>query len=404
MVESFETYEGANDDSDLEKEDGEKLLALSEDQHSLILINRSWARGIAFLGLKKWMPSGALLTNESQSTADCALVAAAMNYDSEKGAAFRTHAWSRIRSYVQKDRDTMMGLIHIPDHLCGSLRKFLRLRLSDEQKEGSHIAFEEACTKQGISCEEERYALFRALHAETASPYSSENIPIDPDEISEDEELFPLPESRMEEEDLLKILGEAFDLLSEKEKIILSMRYGVFAYREEGAQTLEEIADKLGLSKQGVKFLQTKAIKALRGFFARRTTGMNLPKKVAHQQKRSTVERKSSKKFTDDQRKMIRDSHGAYQGNADAAGAVLGFASSSIIRYWKMEGLPIRKRGFGNALSPEELLAVLKLHAECKGNLRKAAERFKRHEGTVRKYWKQAGLEPEGRESRKFLP
>ena len=68
---------------------------------------------------------------------------------------------------------------------------------------------------------------------------------------------FEAPEEHVEKEELTKVLGEALELLTEKEKMVITMYY----YED---LTLKEISNVLEVSESRVSQLHTRALQKMR--------------------------------------------------------------------------------------------------------------------------------------------
>ena len=69
---------------------------------------------------------------------------------------------------------------------------------------------------------------------------------------------FLSPEENVEKQELAKILGEALELLTEKEKKVITLYY----YED---LTLKEISNVLGVSESRISQLHTRALQKMRG-------------------------------------------------------------------------------------------------------------------------------------------
>jgi RNA polymerase primary sigma factor len=59
-------------------------------------------------------------------------------------------------------------------------------------------------------------------------------------------------------------MSEALESLPERERAILQKRFGMGEYEESGAQTLEDIAREMNLSRERVRQLEVRALRKLR--------------------------------------------------------------------------------------------------------------------------------------------
>jgi RNA polymerase sporulation-specific sigma factor len=66
---------------------------------------------------------------------------------------------------------------------------------------------------------------------------------------------------RLEQEEERRVIREAVEKLSERERLIIEMRYGLFGRRE---MTQKDVADRLGISQSYISRLEKKIISDLR--------------------------------------------------------------------------------------------------------------------------------------------
>ena len=178
------------------------------------------------------------------------LVQAIERYDAEKGVKFETFATLRIRG-------AMLDAIRAQDWLPVSVRQKARQiqtvvqKLEDQL--GRAASDEEIAGSMGIEVAELQQLLGQ-VQAATLVPL---------EEFSRTEEVegdmgSVASFAAIEAEEVRKTLGDAIDLLPEKERLVVSLYY----YEE---LTLKEISLLMNLSEARISQLHTKAILRLRG-------------------------------------------------------------------------------------------------------------------------------------------
>ncbi len=91
------------------------------------------------------------------------------------------------------------------------------------------------------------------------------------------------------------------------------------------------------------------------------------------------------------QREKIIGAYSTYGGSAQAVAGVLGHSPETVKIYWKAAGLEVDKRG--TELDKEEIGRIVAAYDEYEGRLSEAARGLKRAPQTVRKHWVANGLE-----------
>jgi len=92
--------------------------------------------------------------------------------------------------------------------------------------------------------------------------------------------------------------------------------------------------------------------------------------------------------------------HRTYGGNAKKAARHLPYSPSTIRKYWREAGLRVAQRGESNTLPKDKIDEIVSAHALYNGNSLEASRQLGRSDITIRKYWRQAGLEPRGLQSK----
>ena len=152
--------------------------------------------------------------------------------------------------------------IRIPVHMMERIMKVNRLLgvyddLDPEEQIG--VVAKEA----GLGKEDVRYCI---LLSKTYLQPTSLNIPIGEDGQTELGELIPDDTDEsvsdvIEYEDLRRNLKEVLDTLSDREKNVLILRFGLDDGRP---RTLEEIGGKMGVTRERIRQIEEKALKKLR--------------------------------------------------------------------------------------------------------------------------------------------
>jgi RNA polymerase primary sigma factor len=187
------------------------------------------------------------------------LIRAAQEFDPRFGTRFSTYASYWIKQAIRHALINTTTTIRLPAHMVGLLTRWRRAERSLGKELRRAPTFEEVASYLGLS-ETQKTLVARAHRArqlKLESGLAGEANRWSPEEAIDRGEA---PESAMEAEDERERLLSRLDRLEERERIILSLRYGL-----EGAvpMTLKEIGRRLGVTREWVRKIELRAIKKL---------------------------------------------------------------------------------------------------------------------------------------------
>ena len=104
-----------------------------------------------------------------------------------------------------------------------------------------------------------------------------------------------------------------------------------------------------------------------------------------------TKKRGSKMHLSQEQKNEINNSYADYNGNATEAARHLPYDMCTITLKWREAGFEIRKSH--RSLPQNVVETIIEAYSTFDGDSRKAAEHLKRGERTVKKYWREVGLE-----------
>ena len=200
------------------------------------------------------------------------LMHAITKFEPERGFRFSTYASWWIRQSVERAVQQQSRLIRLPVHVLRELNQVLRAQrsLRAAQDEGGRALSQDALAT----------AVGRPVQAVTqllrlAQPPSSLDAPADReagatvlDQVADDQAVDPL-ELRLSEE-LHALLEGGMADLSTREREVVVARFGLHG---RDAQTLEDLAQQIGLTRERVRQIQQEALQKLKRRMARQGVG-----------------------------------------------------------------------------------------------------------------------------------
>ena len=187
------------------------------------------------------------------------LLAAARKFDYTRDLRFSTYATKWIRQGVTRCLLNHAGAIRVPVHTAERMRKVQAAQAVLRQEQGTEPTAEEIAAR--VDMPKEKVAELLQLSPDVCSL----DVPVgDEDKSSFGNLLEDLEAPQPQEELVRKELNDAIDRLlsnlTERQRTILRLHFGM----EDGVcQSLEEIGQKLGISKERVRQVEKQAMDKL---------------------------------------------------------------------------------------------------------------------------------------------
>ena len=193
------------------------------------------------------------------------LIKAVDKFQYRRGFKFSTYATWWIRQAVTRAIINSGRTVRLPVHLVEGLNRIAAARRALAGALGRDPTIQEISTRVGVPADR----VARAIRA--GVPLLSLDAPLSEATVLGD--ILPdsdahSPDGPLLEQDRLRFVRRALDSLNERERFVLELRYGIGTHEH----TLQEIAKRLGVTRERVRQIEGKALKRLR-----RRTGAGRP-------------------------------------------------------------------------------------------------------------------------------
>ena len=189
------------------------------------------------------------------------LIKAAHRFDEKRGYKFISYAVWWIRQAMLQSLAEHSRIVRLPLNRAGTLYRIGKVSRQLDQELGRSPTALEIAKKLKLSEDEVRDTMHIAnTHVSLNDPYSSDQDDNALVDYLMDENA-PMPDDETYENALSDDMARALDTLSDREKLILNLYFGLGS---EEPLTLEDIGKRLGLTRERIRQIKEKAIARLR--------------------------------------------------------------------------------------------------------------------------------------------
>lgn len=209
---------------------------------------------------KKYKERGSMQFLDLIQEGSMGLMRAVSKYDPTRGFKFSTYATWWIRQAITRSIADQAKTIRIPVHMVETIQKVGRIEKEYLAKHGKEPTLDE--TAKTLNMTKDKLIYIKGLNQDTMSlekKLGEEEDSTYNDVISDDSSLNPLDEAI--KASLKNELKTALEGLPEREADIVRMRFGFIKNK---IYTLEEIGQKVGVTRERVRQLEKNALAKLR--------------------------------------------------------------------------------------------------------------------------------------------
>jgi RNA polymerase primary sigma factor len=188
------------------------------------------------------------------------LIKAVDKFDHRRGTRLSTYATWWIRQSVNRALSVQQRTIRIPIYMNDRIRKLYKTAQRLEQKQGCRPTPEEIAKEMDIEPSRVQWMMKVSRHALSLERPVGEEGDTELEHFIENEEA-PMPSDVASQHLLAEKMEDVLSTLTPRQARVLRLRFGL---QDGYSYTLQEVAEKFGLTRERIRQIESEALRRLR--------------------------------------------------------------------------------------------------------------------------------------------